>query len=63
MQHKNPFTLNPDSITFTALLVEDLPMLDVNIHTRNQGLIVLPLDPAMAGELGQTLMSYSDQVG
>jgi hypothetical protein len=55
--------LEPDSVTFTALLIGDQPRLDVNIHTRNRGLFVLPLDPTMASELGKTLMSYADQVG
>jgi hypothetical protein len=55
--------LRPDSVTFTALLIDDQPRLDVNIHTRNRGLFVLPLDPVMASELGETLMSYADQVG
>jgi hypothetical protein len=55
--------LKPDSVTFTPLLVDDQPRLDVNIHTRNRGLFVLPLDPATASELGETLISYADQVG
>jgi hypothetical protein len=56
-------TLDPDSVTFTPLLIDGHPRLDVNIHTRNRGLFVLPLDPAMASELGETLISYADQVG